>query len=73
MPDPVTLKLLDKLKIMAEKSGLTIDTQRMTTDMGYAEAILVELGDTTDPDQGWTVMQLLQLLGLHDWSEGIGE
>lgn len=73
MSDHTTTKLLAELKVMAEKSGLSIDTQRMTTDMAYAESILVELGDTTDPDQGWVVMQLLQLLGLHDWSAGMGE
>jgi hypothetical protein len=73
MSDPVTEELLGKLKIMAEKSGVEIDPNRMTTDMGYAYQMLMELGDTHDQIQGLVVMQLLKQLGLLDLSEGMSE
>ena len=73
MADPVTQELLDKLKIMAEKSGVEIDTNRMTKDMGYANEMLMSLGDTHDQMQGLVVMQLLKQLGLLDLSDGMSE
>jgi hypothetical protein len=73
MADPVTEELLGKLKIMAEKSGVEFDSKRMTTDMGYAYEILMELGDTHDQMQGLVVMQMLKHLGLLDLSDGMSE
>jgi hypothetical protein len=73
MSDPVTEELLGKLKTMAENSGVEIDTNRMTTDMGYAYQTLMELGNTHDQVQGLVVMQLLKQLGLLDLSDGMSE
>ncbi|MBU1427163.1 MAG: hypothetical protein KKH12_14615 [Gammaproteobacteria bacterium] len=73
MADPVTQELLDKLKIMAEKNGVEFDSKRMTKDMGYANEMLMELGDTHDQVQGLVVMQLLKQLGLLDLSDGMSE
>jgi hypothetical protein len=73
MPDPVTEELLGKLKIMAEKSGVEFDPNRMTTDMGYTYQTLMELGNTHDQMQGLVVMQMLKHLGLLDLSDGMSE
>jgi hypothetical protein len=73
MPDPVTEELLGKLKIVAEKNGVEFDPKRMTTDMGYAYQMLMELGDTHDQIQGLVVMQMLRHLGLLDLSDGMSE
>lgn len=73
MPDPVTEELLGKLKIVAEKSGVEFDPNRMTTDMGYAYQTLMELGNTHDQMQGLVVMQMLKHLGLLDLSDGMSE
>jgi len=73
MADPVTQELLDKLKIMAEANGVEFDSNRMTKDMGYANQMLMELGDTHDQVQGLVVMQLLKQLGLLDLSDGMSE
>jgi hypothetical protein len=73
MPDPVTEELLGKLKIMAERSGVEFDSNRMTTDMGYAYQTLMELGNTHDQMQGLVVMQMLKHLGLLDLSDGMSE
>jgi hypothetical protein len=73
MPDPVTEELLGKLKVMAQKSGIEIDSNRMATDMGYAYQMLMELGNTHDQMQGLVVMQLLKHLGLLDLSDGMSE
>jgi hypothetical protein len=73
MADPVTQELLEKLKIMAEKNGVEFDAERMTRDMGYANQVLMELGDTHDQVQGLVVMQLLKQLGLLDLSDGMSE
>ena len=73
MLDPVTVKLLGKLKIMAKKSGMDIDLMRMAEDMGYANQMLTELGDTHDPEQGLVVLKLMKQLCLIDMSDGMGE
>lgn len=73
MADPVTEALLDKLKTMAASNGIEIDSNRMTRDMGYANQMLMELGNTHDQVQGLVVMQLLKQLGLQDWSDGMSE
>jgi len=73
MADPVTEELLGKLKVMAQKSGIEIDSNRMTADMGYAYQMLMELGNTHDQMQGLVVMQLLKHLGLLDLSDGMSE
>jgi hypothetical protein len=73
MPDPVTEELLGKLKIMAEKNGVELDSNRMITDMGYAYQMLMELGNTHDQMQGLVVMQMLKHLGLLDLSDGMSE
>jgi hypothetical protein len=73
MADPVTEELLGKLKVMAQKSGVEIDSNRMTADMGYAYKMLMELGNTHDQMQGLVVMQLLKQLGLLDMSDGMSE
>ena len=73
MPDPVTEELLGKLKIMAKKSGVEFDSDRMTKDMGYAYEMLMGLGDTDDQMQGLVVMQMLKHLGLIDLSDGMSE
>jgi hypothetical protein len=73
MPDPVTEELLGKLELMAQRSGVEFDPKRMTTDMGYAYQILMELGNTHDQIQGLVVMQMLKHLGLLDLSGGMPE
>lgn len=73
MLDPATLKLIDKLKIMGEKFGVHIEPDRMSRDMGYANQILLEMGNTHDQEQGWVVLQLMQQLCLYDASEGVSE
>lgn len=73
MPDPVTEELLGKLKIMAHRSGVEIDLNRMTSDMGYAYQMLMELGNTHDQVQGLVVMQMLKHFGLLDLSDGMPE
>jgi hypothetical protein len=73
MPDPVTEELLGKLRIMAERSGVEFDPNRMTTDMDYAYQMLMELGNTHDQMQGLVVMQMLKHLGLLDLSDGMSE
>ena len=73
MADPVTQELLGKLKVMAKKSGVEFDPNRMTTDMGYAYQMLMELGNTPDQIQGLVVMQALKHFGLLDLSEGMSE
>jgi hypothetical protein len=73
MSDPVTVELLGKLKIMAEKSGVEFDSNRMTSDMDYAYQTLMELGSTHDQIQGLVVMQMLKHLGLLDLSDGMSE
>ncbi len=73
MADPVTEELLDKLKTMAASSGIEIDSNRMTRDMGYANEILMEMCNTHDQVQGLIVMQLLKQLGLMDLSDGMSE
>ena len=73
MAYPVTEELLGKLKIMAKKSGVEFDSNRMTKDMGYANQVLMELADTPDQIQGLVVMQALKQLGLLDLSDGMSE
>jgi hypothetical protein len=73
MSDPVTLELLGKLKMMAKKSGVDFDSERMTKDLGYAYDTLMELGNTEDQMQGLVVMQALKHLGLLDLSDGMSE
>jgi hypothetical protein len=73
MLDPETLELLDKLKIMGEKFGVHIEPDRMAWDLGYANQILLEMGNTPDQEQGWVVLQLMQRLCLYDASEGVSE
>ncbi len=73
MLDPVTVKLLEKLKTMAKKRNVEVDLQRMEADMGYANQMLTELGNTLDPEQGLVVLQLMQQLCLIDMSDGMGE
>ena len=73
MTDPETLQLLDQLKAMGENFGLEIDTQKMCWDLGYANQILTEMGNTHDQKQGWIVLQLMQQLCLIDGAEGICE
>ncbi len=73
MLHPETAKLIGKLKTITKKHGVEIDAQRMGTDMGYAHQMLIELGNTSDPEQGVVVMQLMQDLCLIDMSDGMGE
>jgi len=73
MLDPETTELLNKLKIAGEKIGVQIDLARMSLDMGYANQILLEMGNTFDQEQGWIVLQLMQRLCLFDATDGMSE
>lgn len=66
MLDPVTVKLLGKLKISAKKAGADIDLTKIADDLIYAERILKEFSNSVDHELAAIAIKLLHHLGLLD-------
>ncbi len=66
MLDPVTVKLLGKLKISAKKEGVNIDVVKMSNDMFYAESTLKELSGSDDQELMLIVIKLMNKYGMLD-------
>jgi len=62
--DPVTMKLLGKLKILAKHTKTNIDLVKMTDGSGYAEQILQELGHSDNEEIVLIALKLMNRMRL---------
>ena len=64
MLDPVTMKLLGKLKVLAKHYGTHIDLVKMAEGSDYAELTLKQLSNSEDPELILIVIKLMKYFGL---------
>ncbi len=73
MFDPVTMKLLGKLKISAKKSGINIDLTKMGDGSNYAERVLKEFSNSEDHEMVAIAFKLMHQLGLLEMTMDLSE